>query len=232
MTTKACEFCGAEFVDTSPAQNRRFCTTKCRGRARYRNEEYREKCIKRARFHYWKHPEINRAASRAWAEANRDRKREGDRAYRQANREKKLAYDRAYYRANRERNIEYAKKWAAANRDKRSKVCKAYRERNPVKVRAWAREGGARKRARAKGAFVSPVDREAIYARDNYTCQLCKKKVKMTLVYPHPLSASLDHILPLANGGTHEPKNVQLAHLVCNTRKKNTGVDQLRLFGE
>jgi 5-methylcytosine-specific restriction endonuclease McrA len=47
---------------------------------------------------------------------------------------------------------------------------------------------------------------------------------------PDPMSPSLDHILPLSKGGTHEPRNVQLAHLGCNVRKYNSGVDQLRLL--
>jgi 5-methylcytosine-specific restriction endonuclease McrA len=29
----------------------------------------------------------------------------------------------------------------------------------------------------------------------------------------------MDHIVPFAAGGTHEPANVQLAHRVCNSRK-------------
>ena len=33
------------------------------------------------------------------------------------------------------------------------------------------------------------------------------------------MSASLDHIVPLSQGGTHTLGNVQLAHLVCNERK-------------
>ena len=41
-----------------------------------------------------------------------------------------------------------------------------------------------------------------------------------------------DHILPLAAGGVHENANVQLAHFICNSRKRELPAnDQLRLVG-
>jgi hypothetical protein len=36
---------------------------------------------------------------------------------------------------------------------------------------------------------------------------------------PHPLSASIDHIVPLVAGGTDDHSNLQLAHLFCNLHK-------------
>jgi 5-methylcytosine-specific restriction endonuclease McrA len=41
----------------------------------------------------------------------------------------------------------------------------------------------------------------------------------MMLTGPDPLSASLDHIKPLALLGGHDEDNLQLAHLGCNARK-------------
>jgi 5-methylcytosine-specific restriction endonuclease McrA len=40
----------------------------------------------------------------------------------------------------------------------------------------------------------------------------------------------LDHIVPLARGGTHEPRNVQVSHARCNNRKYSTGPGQPRLL--
>lgn len=58
--------------------------------------------------------------------------------------------------------------------------------------------------------------------RDGTDCGICGTTVDMTL----PLSGdlmrpSVDHILARANGGTHDPDNLQLAHLQCNMRKSN-----------
>jgi len=77
----------------------------------------------------------------------------------------------------------------------------------------------ARRRAVKRLAFVAPVYRTRIFKRDKWTCQLCGKKVKRDAVAPHPRSPSLDHILPLSLGGTHEPANVQLACFLCNSIK-------------
>lgn len=74
------------------------------------------------------------------------------------------------------------------------------------------------------------VYRARVFERDNWRCQLCGKKVDKRLRFPHPKSATLDHIIPLANGGTHVPENCQLAHLICNSRRSNVGEAQLRLF--
>lgn len=75
------------------------------------------------------------------------------------------------------------------------------------------------RRARRRNAFVAPVYRREIYERDGWTCQLCGDEVDRTAAVPDPLSATLDHIVPLAKGGTHEPSNVQLAHFLCNSVK-------------
>ena len=74
------------------------------------------------------------------------------------------------------------------------------------------------------------VYRAKIFARDGWRCQLCGKKVNKELKWPHPLSATLDHILPLARGGHHVPENCQLAHFICNSRRSDRGEAQLRLF--
>lgn len=81
---------------------------------------------------------------------------------------------------------------------------------------------------RAGLAEVSVVIRREIYERDAWRCHLCKKKVDRRLRYPNQRSASLDHLVPLADGGTHDPANLALAHLTCNQRRSRGGSVQLR----
>lgn len=76
-----------------------------------------------------------------------------------------------------------------------------------------------RRRARKVAAFVAPVYRQRIFERDNFTCQLCLQPMAMDKRAPHPQSPSIDHVIALANGGTHEPNNVQAAHWLCNAIK-------------
>ena len=92
----------------------------------------------------------------------------------------------------------------------------------------------AKRRLRKSAGFVASVSKSAIWKRDHGRCQLCGEKIDRRHRAPHPLALSLDHIVPLSKGGTHEPANVQLAHFGCNSRKSD-GVgpqgNQLRLLG-
>lgn len=87
--------------------------------------------------------------------------------------------------------------------------------------RAMRQDAKHRRRARMKAAYVEPVYRTRVYARDSHECQLCGEPVDLLQVAPHPLSPTIDHIIPIARGGTHEPSNVQTAHFICNSRKRD-----------
>lgn len=84
---------------------------------------------------------------------------------------------------------------------------------------ATRRDHDHRRRARMRGAFVAPVYRRRIFERDNWTCQICLVSVDRDSVVPHPRAPTLDHVIPLARGGTHEPSNTQLACFRCNCAK-------------
>lgn len=85
--------------------------------------------------------------------------------------------------------------------------------------RCTHRAAKAARRARKLDAFVTRVDRRAIILRDGGMCQLCGQPVDLTARVPQYWAATMDHAIPLAKGGTHEPANVQLAHFICNSRK-------------
>lgn len=101
-----------------------------------------------------------------------------------------------------------------------------------VKRREDRREGKHRRRARQREAFTAPVIRRVIYERDRWRCHICGKQVKRDAVVPHPFAPTLDHVIPLAQGGTHEPANVSTAHFLCNALKGDRGGgEQLALIG-
>lgn len=87
---------------------------------------------------------------------------------------------------------------------------------------------------RKKAPEMALVIRAKIYERDGWRCQICRRKVKRGATLPHPKAPTLDHIIPLAQGGTHEPVNCQLACYRCNCLKGDRTApagDQLRLIG-
>jgi 5-methylcytosine-specific restriction endonuclease McrA len=81
--------------------------------------------------------------------------------------------------------------------------------------------GKSKRRAVERDAFVEQVSRHEIFERDEWTCMLCAEPIARDEVAPHPLSPSIDHVVPLAKGGTHEPRNVQAAHFLCNALKRD-----------
>lgn len=90
--------------------------------------------------------------------------------------------------------------------------------------KVWERE---RRRLISSGELIDPID---IFERDGWVCQLCHKKVKRDAAAPHPLAPTMDHIVPVADGGEHVEANVQCAHFICNCRRSNIGPAQRRLF--
>lgn len=85
--------------------------------------------------------------------------------------------------------------------------------------------------AAARHAFRE-AERQAIYRRDRWTCQICKRPVARTEVVPHPNAPVLDHIVPRAEHGSDDAANLRLAHFLCNsTRQHRGGGEQLALIG-
>lgn len=78
------------------------------------------------------------------------------------------------------------------------------------------------RKERERKAARYPVSKKQIFERDNYICGICGLPVDRDLRWPDESSASLDHIVPIARGGTHEPSNTQCAHLRCNRIKHDS----------
>lgn len=85
------------------------------------------------------------------------------------------------------------------------------------------------RRARLRDCETEKIDPLAVFERDGWRCGICGKKVSRHLKCPHPRSVSLDHIIPLALGGSHTWDNVQCAHRACNGTKRDGDGGQLRL---
>lgn len=53
-------------------------------------------------------------------------------------------------------------------------------------------------------------------------CGICGKPVDFSYRYPHPLSPTVDHIIPVSKGGhPSDISNLQLAHRCCNREKSD-----------
>lgn len=85
----------------------------------------------------------------------------------------------------------------------------------PAKAAAWYRRKGMLE------ADAEVFDYREIFDRDGWECGICHSPVDPALSHPDPMSASLDHIVPVSLGGAHRRDNVQCSHLRCNIRKSN-----------
>lgn len=94
---------------------------------------------------------------------------------------------------------------------------KRYRADNPDKVREWDQKRRGLKTGRLPKGTVANLLR-----LQRYRCAVCKDRLNRNY--------HVDHIIPLAKGGKHEPSNVQLLCPTCNVRK--SAKDPIRFMRE
>ena len=78
-------------------------------------------------------------------------------------------------------------------------------------------EGRPVKAHGSSGPWIHDRVREAVYERDEWTCQLCFEPVKPDSDPQSDWYPSLDHIIPQSKGGDHTMENLRLAHRWCNS---------------
>ncbi len=102
------------------------------------------------------------------------------------------AYYREYYKGNKQKHLQRTNGW---------------RENNKDAVRAIKRNRQARER---KGiGRVTLAEWEGVLSRFNGRCAKCGSDENI----------EMDHVIPLARGGTHSPDNIQPLCALCNRRK-------------
>lgn len=123
-------------------------------------------------------------------------------------------YQRSYYLKNKERILDSQK--ARQLRDK-----EAYLEyRREYKKKYLKTLNGIlhnRRQSSKRRSYKSePYNFTEILQKYDSTCILCKSKIDITIAWPDPRSLTVEHIIPLALGGTDTADNVAPAHFHCN----------------
>lgn len=116
------------------------------------------------------------------------------------------------YERTRERTLAANREYRLANPDMIRASLKRWRSDHPDARRRYR----AKRRALMSESRVGHIDMAELW---NGVCGICSTALDASLLYPDPASKSLDHITPLARGGTHEQSNLQWTHLRCNIRK-------------
>lgn len=98
------------------------------------------------------------------------------------------------------------------------------------RAEGWRRKNRRRRMARRMSTAGAYTLTE-IAERDGFRCHLCGGSVSMSLSGMEKWGPTIDHLLPISLGGLDDRANVALAHRVCNVRRGNRGIVQLRLVG-
>lgn len=214
---KPCAKCGA--CDRNPSG-------KCRPCALAYAAEYRKQ-----------NKDKVQASQAAYREANRDKARERTAKWRADRADSLKQYYAERYQQDVEARREKARKayasnpklarekkaaWVKANPDRQLEIGRAYRQRNLAVCQKRERDKRAMRRA-APGRLSVDIS-QRLFAIQKGLCACCKK----------PLGADyhLDHIVPLAIGGSNTDDNVQLLRRRCNQEKgKKHPVDFMQSRG-
>ena len=148
---------------------------------------------------------------RAWLTTNRERDRERRRLYRGANLEKRKEYEQTWYIANSGRLKEHRRQYRAINKEKIDNQQRNWRLANPDKMRAKHMRRRAL-RENAEGSHGAD-DIKRQYDAQKGRCYYCRKKVGEKY--------HVDHVIPLARGGSNDPSNLVIACPSCNTSKQD-----------
>lgn len=93
------------------------------------------------------------------------------------------------------------------------------------------------KRARANGHIDNDITLDKLIKRDNNICYLCGRPCDKadfsfnennTFIVGR-LYPTIDHVKPIAKGGTHTWNNIKLAHHICNSIKSDKTLELQRL---
>ena len=144
---------------------------------------------------------------------NRDKVADRRALYRAENRENISARAAKYHADNKERIAARKAGYRAANRDKIAAKSAEYAKANPDKIATNSRNRRARKRS-AEGSHTA-ADIRAIFEKQHGLCANCQTKLFKSGAKKY----HVDHIMPLALGGSNWPSNLQCLCPSCNLSK-------------
>lgn len=145
----------------------------------------------------------------AYYKSNRDEILASQTVYREKNSEIIRAYDAARDKANPRRNHKAKEQWRKNNPDKARAASLAWHQANPEMVRIYNHK--RRARLREVGGALSKGLAERLIKLQRGKCACCRQ--------PLGTDYHLDHIMPLALGGTNTDDNIQLLCKKCNLQK-------------
>lgn len=232
MKIKTCKVCSAEFSGA----HCRACANVYAARYRAANRERLRLASAVARetnplaaneaWVKWRATNADKvkSAATAWRKSNPGRYKEVAAAYHAAHKEQIAARHAAWHIANSGMVKERSARYRSMNREKVIARGAKYRAENKDKVRAsgklwrsknleYLRLNQHRRRARMRNSIgkISRGLKEKLFKLQKGRCPCCGLALGENY--------HLDHIMPLARGGSNTDDNIQLLRAICNRRK-------------
>lgn len=134
-------------------------------------------------------------------------------AYYQKHKERYAKQHKRRYAVHRDQILEGHRSRYKANRDRYLSISRAYRLANPHKTKVWSLRHWTRKK-NAEGSHT-PEEWKALCEWFGNKCLACGSAERLTI----------DHVVPLARGGTDYISNIQPLCHSCNCSKQDKTID-------
>lgn len=229
----------SEFHKDAKLGHKRECKTCRKAMAAEHYAKNAELLKERQREAYRENPERFKAATDKWRAANKDKVDTTNALYRENNQGKIRAAVNKWRAENNERAREAYREWCrknpekakskaararAKNPDRARRSCAEWRAANPEKHRASVaayqaenpesrrvNEANRRARKKAAGGKHTVADIKRLFRLQRGKCACCHVSIAD--------GYHVDHIQPLALGGSNDKTNLQLLCPTCNTKK-------------
>jgi hypothetical protein len=186
-------------------------------------------------------PEKVRANMQKWCAENREKRKINNKKWRVENQEQQREYHKQYRLQHLEKLRQNARDYCKNNRQAFTEYGRQWRKNNPEKFREQQRRWSVRNKQWRKENLIllrihdhrrrerekATMDRSAINvlsqlisSAGKLKCGLCEKNMPKN-------DRTIDHIIPLAKGGTGDVWNLRIVHHLCNIRKHATMPDEL-----
>jgi 5-methylcytosine-specific restriction endonuclease McrA len=176
------------------------------------NRSYRDgysgKCKQCVREYFFANKARIAELHKEWNERNRQSVNARQAKYRAADREKYREHGRRHYAKDPVPAREAAKAWRENNPERVADGHQRWVANNPAKILEYSRNRRARKRDAEGSHTANDIDR--LWDLQRGLCAACRKRMSKYHV---------DHVVPLAKGGSNNWTNLQLLHPLCNQQK-------------
>ena len=175
-------------------------------------QAHKEELLQKQRASYAAHKdEIN---ARRRQDKAKEKNRERMRQYRQTSKNKAYAKDQKaqYYQSHRIEALEKRRQYYEANKEEINADRRQYRKEHPEELSGIDRAHKHKRKAQKKavGGSYTPQQIQEQLKRQKARCHYCKVKLEKYHV---------DHVIPLARGGSNDIHNIVLACPTCNMHK-------------